>query len=354
VLRVQVKGPNGNTDPNNRWCYTITDVNGPVFAPFNKFNTKCWDMTGTNFDPASNPISSVTFVVPGANVATPFNYCVAGFAAGNSLADAPAYSPSPYPTIAGTIGGAGSTDLDLQRVKVATAMAGGKQFIIQNNNYGNPTGSDQTITYSANSFTITSSTGNTSGGAPASFPSIYIGGNGNTASVQDPPKGSYSTRGSDTLPRTISNINTISTTVAYNRTSGDYDATYDIWLSSSSPTTTYSDPVSGEVMVWLYKPPSRQPIGSQVATATIGGTTYSVWSGPRGTGTNPNATVVTYVRSTSVTNQALDLKLFLSDAVSRGTFASSWYVTDIFFGFEIWTGSAANGLSVTSFTVDVQ
>jgi hypothetical protein len=33
---------------------------------------------------------------------------------------------------------------------------------------------------------------------------------------------------------------------------------------------------------------------------------------------------------------------------------SNWYVTDIFFGFEIWNGSGTAGLAVTNFTVDVQ
>ena len=33
---------------------------------------------------------------------------------------------------------------------------------------------------------------------------------------------------------------------------------------------------------------------------------------------------------------------------------ASSVVTDIFFGFEVWTGSAATGLGVTNFTVDVR
>ena len=58
-----------------------------------------------------------------------------------------------------------------------------------------PRGTDQTITYSGNTFTITSTTGNVTGqGVPASFPSIYIGNNGDTQNKNDPPKGSYTTQ----------------------------------------------------------------------------------------------------------------------------------------------------------------
>jgi hypothetical protein len=41
------------------------------------------------------------------------------------------------------------------------------------------------------------------------------------------------------------------------------------------------------------------------------------------------------------------------DAASHGI-PNSWLVTDIFGGFEIWTGSSGVGLQMTNFTVDVQ
>jgi len=68
-----------------------------------------------------------------------------------------------------------------------------KQYIIQNNNWGSPSGSDQTISYNGNSFKVTASSG-TGSSAPASFPSIFQGRNGQ---VQN---GAFSTEGTDNMP----------------------------------------------------------------------------------------------------------------------------------------------------------
>ncbi len=358
-LRVQIQGPDGGkagtVGENDRWCYTITEVQGPVFVPFSRFNTKCWDQTGTAF-PMTRPISAVVFLVPGLPIKSPFSYCIGGFATGTSVSAAPAYTPTPAnPVVTGTIGGPGITDLDFQRVKVASSGAAGKQYILQNNNWGTPAGSDQTIMYSGNSFTIMSTTGNVTGqGVPASFPSIYIGNNGDTQNKNDPPKGVYSTAGNDNLPRQISAITSLNSTFRYNRASGDYNACYDIWVASGAPTSAYDDAISGFVMVWLYRPSGRSPIGSMVRTVTIGTTPYEVWVGPRNSGTNPNRPVVSYVvMGTAVTSKTFDIKPILADAAMHGI-PSNWYVTDVFGGFEIWTGSAAAGLQLQEFTAVVQ
>jgi hypothetical protein len=364
VLRIQIQDEMGgltNGGDTHRWCYTVTDVQGPIFAPFNRFNTKCWDQSGSMFNPNSNHIDAIVFNVPGNTIPTPFAYCIAGFATGNDVSAAPAYNPSPWPTVAGTIGGPGSTDLDFQRVKVAAPMKGGAQYIVQNNNWGTPSSTDQTINYKDNSFTIQSTTGNVTGaGVPASFPSIYVGGNGDTQAANDPPKGSYTTHPGDGLPKAINSIGTAMTTAAYNKSGGDYNATYDIWLAAPpAPTSQYSDALDGFVMVWLYKPSGRSPIGSMKTTKTINGDSYNIWAGPRGSGTNPNRPVVSYVLATSTMNKTFDLKPILADAAANsGSYGvtaiqPSWLVTDIFFGFEIWTGSAASGLGVTNFTVNV-
>jgi hypothetical protein len=121
--------------------------------------------------------------------------------------------------------------------------------------------------------------------------------------------------------------------------------------------------VSGFIMVWLYKPSSRQPIGAVRRTATIAGHTWNVWVGPRGTtstgAADANRPVVSYVAQDSpVSSLSFDLKAFMNDAVTNGAadkssggtstaFSSSWYLTDVFAGFEIWTGSNAAGLKDT-------
>ncbi len=244
----------------------------------------------------------------------------------------------------------------MQRTK--TSGTDCKQYILQNNNWGNPTGSTQIINFTGNTFTVQSSSG-TGSSAPASFPSIYIGANGDLAG------GTNNTWSDSGLPKQISAIGTANTTFTWSggTSGGDYNATYDVWFAKSAPTAgSYNDAISGFLMVWLYKPGSRSPIGAVRRTATIAGHTWNVWVGPRGntsTGTDPaGRPVVSYVAQSTINTLTFDLKAFMSDAVtnaaadmsSGGTsqaFSSSWYLTDVFAGFEIWTGSNATGLKDT-------
>ena len=360
TLRIQIHGPNGASDPNDRWCYTITEPAGPIFAPWEDFNTECWE-GGMGTAPTvtggmlMEPISAVVFLVPGAPAATPFDYCINGFATGTSAADAP-MGGTPGGPLMGTIGGPGSTDLDFQRVKV---KAGGKSYIIQNNNWGRPESTDQSITYTDNSFKIVSSTG-TKGpmGEPASFPSIYIGASGDTQN------GLFSTRSDDNLPKAISAIQTINTTFTYEGNAGDYNATYDVWFAAEAPTMPYNDGISGFLMVWLYQPPGNFPIAGdadgnmpRMTNVTVPGVsgTWNVWVGPRRHGPSPNAPVISYVASTPIKTLTFDLKKFIDHSITNNWgLQPSWLLTDVFAGFEIWTGSAANGLELKTFTAVVQ
>jgi hypothetical protein len=336
-FRIQIQGPNGANDANDRWCYNIPDAAGPSFAPFSSFNTKCWDGTGTAYN-TSRPIAAVVFLVPGTTMSQPFDFTINGFAAGTSAADAP--SGGTVIPITGMLGGAGSTDLDFARVKV---RASGKDYIIQNNNWGNPGGSDQVISYRDNSFTVVSSSG-TGSSAPASFPSIFIGNNGDTAN------GSFSTKGNDGLPKQVSSIGSVMTSMTVNRTTGDMNVCYDVWFASQIPTSRYDDALSGFVMVWFYDPPQHQPIGSAGQTVMINNRAFTRWVGPRGgSGANSNAPVVSYVANASFTSWTFDLKPFITDAQNHGI-NPSWYLTDVFGGAEIWRGSDGAGFSVQSFT----
>jgi len=343
TLRVQMQSQDGATNAAHRWCTTITDAAGPVFIPYSSFTTECWE-GGTPVKYANEPISAVVFLVPGNTAASPYDFCINGFAMGTSVADAPAGGTSG--PLMGTIGGPGATDLDFQRVKV---KKDGHSYIIQNNNWGNPSGTDQKISYVDNSFTITSPTGSgNSSGAPASFPSIFIGANGDTQN------GTYSTTSDDHLPKQVSAITSVTTTFRHNVSSGGMNATYDVWFANSPPTARYDDGINGFVMIWLYDPPNAQPIGSSSRTATLAGKAFNVWTGTRGGGgSNSNAPVVSYVAqaaTTSMTN--FNLKDFISDASANGI-SGSMYLTDVFAGFEIWTGSDSNGKSVQEFTAVV-
>ena len=346
-FRVTIQSADAATNPAHRWCATITDVGGPTFIPFTSFNTKCWSpASGTAYD-GTTAIDAVVFQVPGTTQLQSFDFTIKGFAPGTSVSDAPGSYVCGGPS--GSLGGAGTTDLDYARVKVKGTDC--NSYVIQNNNKGNPTGSDQTLSYSGNSFKVVSSTASGTG-SPGSSPSIYQGANGQ---IQG---GALSTTGTDNLPILVSAIQSIQTSFAWSGGTGakDFNAGYDVWFATPKPTPGgYNDAISGFVQVWLYKPAGHQPTGSIQRTTTIVGHSWDVWVGPYGgTGANSAAPVVSYVAKDSpVASLSFDLNLFIKDSAANGI-SSSWYVTDIFAGFQIWTGSDATNLQCTSFTNKVQ
>jgi hypothetical protein len=298
----------------------------------------------------------------------PYDFTIIGFAPGTSKNDAPGGKVACGMTT-GTLGSS-TASMTASYARAAVTGTDCKEYIIQNNNWGNPTGSTQIVNYTGSSFTVQSSSGSGSS-APASFPSTYVGANGNIAN------GTYNTWSDTGLPKQISAISSAMTNFAWSggSSNGDFNATYDVWFAKSAPTAgAYNDGISGFLMVWLYKPSGRQPIGSVARQASIAGHTWDVWVGPRGntsTGTDPaSRPVISYVAHDSGSQSApgalaslsFDLKAFISDAVSHadtnngvtGPFSNSWYLTDVFAGFEIWSGSNASNLKSTGFSFKLQ
>jgi hypothetical protein len=321
---------------------------------------------------AKQAIDAVVFLVPGTvAMKAPFDFTIVGFAPGTSKADAPGMAAA-CGTTTGTLGSTTASDA-ASYSRASLTGTDCKTYIVQNNNWGNPTGSTQVINYTGPSFTVASSSGSGSS-APASFPSVYVGANGNVAN------GTYNTWADTGLPKQISAINSAMTTFGWSggKSGGQFNATYDVWFSKTSPTAgSYNDGISGFIMVWLYKPSNFHPIGnSSIRQATIGGHTWDVWAGPRGSGqgntggTNDGAgrPVISYViNGASLSTLTFDLKAFMTDAVTNGAsdmskgqsgitqaFASSWYLTDVFTGFEIWTGGDATNLKNTGFSIAVK
>jgi hypothetical protein len=299
----------------------------------------------------------VVFLVPGTPAPTPYEFCVIGFAEGNSAADAPEGSVDLGAT-KGTIGGGcddtTTDDLDYQRKRV---KVDGKEYIIQNNNWGSWQSSCQELSFEGNSFTVTKSTGNSPDGQkPASFPSIYVGRNGDTAN------GTLTTAATDNLPKQISQIQSAQTTFKWSGGSGgDYNVSYDVWFSNDNPPNggqEYGDAVSGFIMLWLYDPSSRQPVGSDTGDdVTLCNISWSVWAGQRGAseGLPADRPVISYVANSTQQSINCNLKDFMLDAVNgHGGYKlqSNWYLTDVFAGFEMWTGTT--GLKVDYFTIDVK
>lgn len=181
-------------------------------------------------------------------------------------------------------------------------------------------------------FTITTADfSNSTSGAPATYTSIYRGCHWGACTTSNP------------FPIEESNIGSASTSVSITQPSGSQnDSAYDIWFNQTSTTT--GQPNGTEVMIWINHQGAPEPFGSQVATATIDGASYAVW-----TGNQTSWKIISYVATSPVTSASLNLLPFFADAVSRGSLESTWWLIDVEYGFEVWTGG--QGLAVNSYSV---
>jgi xyloglucan-specific endo-beta-1,4-glucanase len=112
------------------------------------------------------------------------------------------------------------------------------------------------------------------------------------------------------------------------------DVSYDMFTSS---TATGSNQY--EIMVWLAALGGAGPIsssGSPVATPTIGGVTFKLYSGPNG-----STTVYSFVAESEATNFSGNLLQFFTYLESSFKFPSSQYLLSIGAGTEPFTGSNA-------------
>ena len=192
---------------------------------------------------------------------------------------------------------------------------------------------EECATINGTGFTITTADFDlATNGAPATYTSIYRGCHWGTCTSSNP------------FPIQESNIGSATTSVNITQPSGyNNDAAYDIWFNQTS--TTSGQPNGTEVMIWLNHQGVIQPIGSETATTTINGADYEVW-----TGKGSSWKIVSYVASTPVTGvSSLNLVPFFADAVSRGSLNPSWWLIDVEYGFEIWTGG--QGLATSNFSV---
>jgi len=208
-----------------------------------------------------------------------------------------------------------------------TISIDGGEYIFQNNEWNSTL--EQCATVSGVGFALTAADFNLpTNGAPATYPSIFRGCHWGDCTSSNP------------FPIQESNIASASTSVTITQPSGyNNDAAYDIWFNQTS--TTSGQPNGTEVMIWINHQGSPQPFGSEVATATIDGASYEVWTG-RQTSWN----IVSYVAVSPVTSVSnLNLLPFFSDAVSRGSLETSWWLIDVEYGFEVWDGGQGLGIS---------
>jgi hypothetical protein len=184
---------------------------------------------------------------------------------------------------------------------------------------------------------------------PIGFPAFFIGNYQGVPTQQS------------NLPKSVSSLTAatgtaIPTVFQSNATSlntSDFNATYDVWFTSSSAllSDTATDPGSGGafLMVWMYDPSNRQPRGSNQAPGHkvlgVDGN-WDVWVD------RSNPACVSYVSSSARSSLTFDLNDFIKDAVSNSYgVTSSMYLNVVFAGFEVWSG--ADGAKLEKFCVKV-
>ncbi|NUR50503.1 MAG: hypothetical protein HOV71_20440 [Hamadaea sp.] len=234
--------------------------------------------------------------------------------------------------VAGTLAASGAAHADVticEKYGSTTIQSG--RYVVQNNNWGDDT--TQCINVTGTGFAVTTASHNkATNGAPGAYPSVFYGCHyANCSSGSGLP-----------LQASTSTFAGITTSVSMTYpSSGVWDAAYDIWFDPTPRTDGQN--TGAEIMIWLNKMGSIQPVGSQVGTATINGATWNVWEG------NIGWNVVSYVRQSATGSMNFTVNDFYSDAVNRGYAQRSWYLTSIQAGFEPWVGQT--GLAVNSFSV---
>lgn len=124
------------------------------------------------------------------------------------------------------------------------------------------------------------------------------------------------------------------------------DVSYDLWLAPTSGGTN-----SYEIMVWLAALGGAGPIsssGSAVATPTIGGYSWSLYSG-----TNGDTTVLSFVATSKIESWSGDMMDFFNYLVENEGVSDSLYITQLQAGTEPFTGTDAV-FTTTAYTISVE
>jgi xyloglucan-specific endo-beta-1,4-glucanase len=119
--------------------------------------------------------------------------------------------------------------------------------------------------------------------------------------------------------------------VSYSGTSIVADVAYDIFTSSTSTGSN-----EYEIMIWLAALGGAGPIsstGSAIATPTINGITWNLFSGPNGA-----TQVYSFVAQSQVTSFSGDLLGFFTYLIANQGYSSSQYITTLEAGTEPFTG----------------
>jgi hypothetical protein len=174
---------------------------------------------------------------------------------------------------------------------------------------------------------------------PASYPTVFCG------------TYSDSRSGACGLPKALADITSLRTGWRWsaNGNAGQYNAAYDIWLSTTGDISGHS----AFLMVWLRDPVGQQPAGTRkVASVSVTNApgSWNVWTGSVG-----GKPCISYVRNEGQDSPELEIDVmdFVRDAAARQIALPGSTVLSVAVGFEIWSGPI-DKLKSDDFYVQVQ
>jgi hypothetical protein len=275
--------------------------------------------------PTPSPSPSVTSTSPTASPSpTP------------TMTTSPTTSPSPTPTTTTSSPGQGSAcvtssntgDCGPYTFTGISGSGGSSTFVIQDV-WNAISGASQTLTsYNPGDWSV-------SANMPAS----------NTAVVSYPDSQQIYTTSEDT-PNPLSGYRTITssyTESAPTNSGDDYEAAYDIWAG------TGSNNGAQEIMIWVDNHGQR-PAGNVVASATIDGVGYQIWSkGAAGSVGDP----VSMVLNSNQTSGSVNILDDLNWLESNGYMPAGSGINQIDFGWEICsTGGVAQTFTMSQYGIE--
>ena len=258
-----------------------------------------------------------------------------GSGPGSTPRPTPRPGPAPAPAngvtpAGGVIGNSPYCARDYERLD-------GDKYIAYNDDSGDYTCLQTTNQHKATSFRVTTFQQDIPSGVGA-FPNVFAG-----FEWGRHPKNSFwpAKEARDGNPQAAVSVTSVP--------GGYYNAAYDIWFNKTDP----DDPSKlggndgAEVMIWLVT--HEGALGS--GHYQIDGRTWRMmkWIAKNHrTGVTWN--YIAFIAPEDVTSANLALNPFFKEAIALHWLSSSWYLTDIGFGFEMFSGNLA-GLAVKSFTL---
>jgi hypothetical protein len=342
-LRLQIQAADGADNAMHRWCAEIGTGGDNIFVPYSSFNTECWPGgEGVAYD-GTTPISQVIIQVPSAETNVNFDFCVNSIAETDMGGMAGAGCDLSAMTSGSALTGTLASSNKFQRVATNT---GSPVINVQNNIFGS--GGQYDISYNGPSFTIANFTGSApTSGAPMGYPSLFIGSAG----------GDGQATGGSNLAKQVSALSDIPTAWRWSGTGSEFNVAYDVWFS---PTAGDGGPGSRSfLMVWFHKTANvfaegegEQHSGGQ---ATINGKSFSTYVSQQFEG----RPIISYVATSTINEWSFDLNDFITDAKTRTSTAQATavindnlYLTNVFAGFEVWSG--VSNLKTDKFCIQVK